>query len=116
MKFFVAIILTALLTFVAGLYFQWWSLAISAFLVAVLVHQKPVKAFFAGFLGGFILWGALEMWINSENDGYLAAKVAALLPFGPVWALMLVTAFIGGLVAGSGAITGSFLRSSNKQG
>jgi hypothetical protein len=117
MKFLVAIILTALLAFVAGLYFPWWSLAIAAFIVALLIHQKAGKAFFSGFLGVFILWAVLAMWINSKNDGYLSGKVAALLPLGGnAWLLILVTAFIGALVAGFGAMTGSFLRSSNNRG
>lgn len=115
MKFFVAIILTALLTFVAGLYFDWWSLAIAAFLVALLIHQKAIKAFFAGFLGVFILWAALAMWMNAENDGYLAGKVAALLGANSVL-LIIGGALIGALVAGFGAMSASFLRSSNKRG
>lgn len=117
MKFFVAILLTALLTFAAGLYFPWWTLAIAAFIVALLIHQKAVKAFFSGFLGVFILWGALAVWIDSKNNGYLSGKVAAILPLGgSAWLLILVTAFIGALVAGFGAMTGSFLRSTNKRG
>jgi hypothetical protein len=113
MKLLVAIILTALLAFVAGLWLDWWSIAIAAFFIAVLVHQKAGKAFLAGFLGVFILWGVLAWWIDMKNDGVLSKKIAEVLPLGghPTL-LIIVTAFVGALVAGFGAMSGSYLRSS----
>ena len=113
MKFLVAVILTGLLAFAGGLYMQWWSIAIASFLVALLVHQKAGKAFFSGFLGLFLLWGALAWWINMKNQGILAAKIASVLPLGgSAIALIIVTGFVGGLVAGFAALSGSYLRSS----
>lgn len=115
MKIFVAILLTALTTFVAGLYLPWWSLAITAFLSAVLVRQGPVKAFLSGFLGVFLLWALLAWWIDFKNEGLLSARIASLLPLGgSSIALILVTSFVGGLVAGFAAITGSYLFSTVK--
>lgn len=116
MKFFSATILTALLAFIGGLYMPWWSLAIAAFLVAVLIHQKAGKAFLAGFLGVFLLWAGLAWWIDMKNDGYLSKKIAQLLPLGGnSFLLIVVTALIGALVAGFAAMTGSFLRSSGRK-
>jgi hypothetical protein len=115
MKLLVAIILTALLAFVGGLYLPWWSIAIAAFIVAALVHQKAGKAFLSGFLGVFLLWAGLAWWIDMKNNGILSQKIAELLKLGGNSILLIiVTAFIGGLVAGFGAMTGSFLRSSDK--
>ena len=47
MKFFTAIILTALTGYIAGIlsFSPWWGFAITSLLVAVLVHQKAGKAF-----------------------------------------------------------------------
>lgn len=116
MKLLVAILLTGLLAFIAGIYLDWWSLAIAAFLVAVLIHQRAGRAFLSGFLGVFILWAGLAWWIDIKNDAVLSKKIAALLPLGgSSIALILVTAFIGALVAGMGAMTGSFLRSTGRQ-
>lgn len=111
MKFAASVILTALLSFIAGLKFEWWTIALVAFLVALLVHQKAGKAYLAGFTAIFLLWGALALWINIQNQSILSAKIAKVLPLGgsPA-ALILVTAFIGALVAGLGAMSGSFLR------
>jgi hypothetical protein len=111
MKFLIALILTALLAFVAGLYLPWWSIAIVALLVAVLLNQNAGKAFLAGFLGVFLLWGALAWWINMKNEGILASKIASVLPLGgSAIVLILVTGFIGGLVGGFAAMSGSYLR------
>jgi len=115
MKLLVAIVITALLAFVSGLYLPWWSIAVAAFIVAALVHQKAGKAFLSGFLGVFLLWAGLAWWIDMKNNGILSQKIAELLKLGGNSILLiLVTAFIGGLVAGFGAMTGSFLRSSGK--
>lgn len=113
MKSIVAIMLTGLLAFLGGMYMQWWSLAIAAFLIALLVPQKSGKAFLSGFLGVFLLWSILAWWIDIRNEGILAKKIAAVLPLGGnEYLLILVTAFLGGLVAGFAALSGSFLRSS----
>ncbi|MBK5272887.1 MAG: hypothetical protein JJE22_17950 [Bacteroidia bacterium] len=115
MKFLVALLLTALIAFVGGLYLPWWSVAIAALFAAAIVHQKAGKAFIAGFLGVFLLWGILAMWINIKNEGILATKIASVLPLGgSAIILILVTGLIGGLVAGFAALSGSYLRSASK--
>ena len=111
MKFSGAVILTVLLAFVAGLFLPWWNIAIVALLVAVLLDQNAGKAFLAGFLGVFLLWAALAWLINIKNEGILASKIALVLPLGgSTFVLILVTGFIGGLVAGFAAMSGSYLR------
>jgi hypothetical protein len=115
MKFLAALVLTALLSFIGGLYLPWWSIAFIAFLVALLVHQRAFPAFLAGFLALFLLWGGLAWWIDLQNQHILSKRIAAVLPLGgSSMVLVLVTSFIGGLVAGMGAVTGSFLRSKPK--
>ena len=115
MKFFNSFLLTALLSFIAGIYISyWWFFAVVAFLVAALIHQKGFKAFFAGFLALFVLWFVLAFWMDLANEGVLSVKIASILPLdGSKWLLMIITAFVGGLVAGFAALSGSYLRSSN---
>lgn len=111
MKFIVSILLIAILSFALGLYLPWWSLALVAFIVAALIHQRAGKAFLSGFLGLFLLWGILAFIIDQNNQHLLSVKIAELLPLGgSSFLLILVTAFIGGLVAGLAAMAGSFLR------
>ena len=112
MKFLIATILTALLSFIAGIFIPiWWFFALVALLIALLIHQRAGKAFLAGFLGLFILWFILAFWMDSANDGVLSGKIASLLPLGgSKWALVILTAILGGLIAGFSAMSGSYLR------
>jgi len=113
MKFIAAIVLTALLAFAGGLWFGWWIIAIAAFLIALLVHQRAGKAFLSGAAGVFLLWGALAWWIDMKNEHILSKRIAEVLPLGGnSFLLIVVTAVIGGLVAGLAALSGSYLRSS----
>lgn len=108
MKFLVATLLTAALGFVAGKFLPWWSIAIVAFAVALLVQQNPGRGFLSGFLGIFLLWGILALWIDVQNDGVLSRQIAKLLPLGGSSILLiLVTGLVGALVGGFAAMTGS---------
>lgn len=112
MKFLVAIILTALLSFVGGLYLPWWIISVTAFITILLIPMPGGRAFLAGFLGVFLLWAILAWWIDMKNEHILSAKVAQIFPLGgSSFALIIVTAFIGALVGGMAALTAAFLRS-----
>ena len=111
MKLLLSILLIAVLSFLCGLFLPWWSIAIVAFIVTVLIPQASSTGFLSGFLGIFLLWGILSFWIDIKNDGILSKKIALLLPLGGASVLLiLVTAFVGGLVAGFAGMAGSSLR------
>lgn len=110
MKFLVALFLTAFLGYVAPLYLPWWGFAITSFIVAVAIPQKPFKSFLAGFAALFLFWGIYALILDVNNDHLLSQKVALILPVGSGFALILITAFIGGLVSGLAALTGTYLR------
>ena len=93
------------------MYLPWWGIAIAAFIISVMIPQKPVASFFSGFLGVFLLWGILAWWIDSNNNSVLSQKIAQILPLqGSSFLLILVTALIGGLVAGFASLTGGYFR------
>ncbi len=111
MKFISTILLTVLLSVAACLYFPWWSIALVAFVIAAAIPQKPFKAFAAGFIALFFLWGGLVLFISSNNNYLLAHKVSLIIlkTDNPAY-LILATALIGALVAGFAALSGSLLR------
>jgi hypothetical protein len=113
MKFFSSLLLTALLSYAAGLFqaLPWYSFVFTALLVAIAVHQKPWKAFLAAFLAQALLWTALALMLDIPNEHILSTKVASVLPLGGSYiVLIIVTAVVGGLVSGLAALTGSYLR------
>ncbi len=115
MKFFIALLLTAALSYISGIYLPWYGIAIAAFIVALLIPQRPGKAFLAGLLGVLILWVGLAWWIDMKNNGILATRMSHLLPLGGSRILLiLVTGLVGSMVGGFAALSGSFLRLSGK--
>ena len=115
MKFILSILLIAVLSFIAGLFLPWWSIAIAAFLVSVLIPQRLVSAFLSGLIGVFILWAILAFWIDLKNNSILTHKVSELFKLGgSSFLLILVRAFIGGLVGGFASMAGSSLRPAPK--
>ena len=111
MKLILSILLIAALGFIAGIFLPWWSIAIIAFLVALLIPQNIGLGFLSGFLGIFIMWAIVAAWIDIRNQGILSKKIAQLLPLGGSSVLLvLVTAIVGGLVGGFAAMAGSSLR------
>lgn len=112
MKFFAALVITALLSFIAGLYLPWWGIAIASFITAICVYQKAGFAFLSAFFGLLLLWCGLAFWIDTQNESILSARISELLGVGNnSFLLILITGVVGGLVGGLAAMSGSFLRS-----
>ena len=115
MKFLISVLLIAILSFALGLYLPWWTLAVVAFVVAALIHQHAGKSFLSGFIAVFLLWGILALTIDQKNQHVLSQKISTIFPLGgSSFVLVLVTALIGGLVAGLAAMSGSYLRTIRK--
>ena len=111
LKYILSILVTALLAFVSGLYMPWWGIAVASFLVSAAIPQRPAFSFLSGFLGVFLLWEVLAWWIDNKNNGILSQKVSVLFGMGGSSVLLIViTSIIGALVAGFGALAGSYLR------
>jgi hypothetical protein len=110
MRFTVSTILIALLSFAAGLYLPWWSIALVAFLVTFFIWMKPWMAYLSGFLAGLLLWALLALWIDVQNDHILSGRMANLFPLGGSSALLiLVTGLLAAIIGGLAALSGSYL-------
>ena len=107
MKFFVSILLIALMSFVASIFSPWWIIAIIGFAVAFLIPQKAGLAFLSGFLALFLLWAGLSFYISNANNHLLAHKISLLfLKIDNPILLIVVTGFVGGLVTGFASLSG----------
>ena len=113
MRFLVSTLLIALLSFIAGRYLPWYSIALVAFGVGLLIPQRLLRAFGAGFLGIFLLWFLLALWLDTRNEQILSRKIAELFQLGQSSILLvLISALLGGLVGGFAALSGASLRAS----
>ena len=113
-KFGTSLLLTGLLGYAAWLYndiLPWWCFAIGSFLVGWAVPQKGSLAWLSGFFSIALLWLWLISKFDSANNGVLTSKMMMLIPVGDSpYGLLALCCFVGGLVSGFAALTGSFLR------
>jgi hypothetical protein len=106
MLFFIIFILCLATSYVL----PWWAVAIIAFVAAAFFGVKSRQAFWSGFGAVFLVWVIIALFKSLPNNHILAARVAALFKL-PHWLVLLViTAFIGGLVGGLAALSGFYVR------
>ncbi|KAA9331404.1 hypothetical protein F0P96_14260 [Hymenobacter busanensis] len=95
----------------AQLVLPWWSAAVVAGLLGLWWGRHAGRTFLAGFNGVGMGWMALATWHHLHSGGELSQRVAQLLPLsGNAWALVVVTAVLGGLVGGLAALAGVWIR------
>jgi hypothetical protein len=100
-----------ILSFASGYFLPWWVVAIAAFLAAFLVGKTSAQSFWSGFTAVFIVWTVLALFKSVPNDHILASRVVQLFPLPHNWIwLLLITAFIGGIVGGMAALSGILLK------
>ena len=55
-RFILQLILVVILSYVSQWIFPWWGVMVGAGLATILIYNKGVSSFFAGFLGVGGLW------------------------------------------------------------
>lgn len=111
MRSILVFLLIGILSYITGLYYPWWSLAVVAFVVSLIIRQKPVASFFTAFISLFVLWFSLALFRDMANDHILGNRMSELfLQVKSPVLLAIITGFIGAIVAGFAALSASFLR------
>ncbi|ALD21980.1 hypothetical protein [Hymenobacter sp. DG25A] len=107
----VLFLLILVLAAIAQLFLPWWIITPLCFMLATWRGRKGGQAWLAGFAGVGLGWLVLASWLHVRTEGILSHRVAQLLPLGGHgWALVLVTAILGGLVGGFAALAGAWVR------
>ncbi|MFN8322592.1 MAG: hypothetical protein U0T74_08050 [Chitinophagales bacterium] len=109
-SFLLSVILIVALCALLQSFLPWWTIAVASFVVGYFVKQKAGLAFAAGFVGVFVLWVVYAYVVSSANEHLLAYKITELLKAltqGSLAGLYVLTGFIGGLVSGFAALSGS---------
>lgn len=89
----------------------WWLPAIAALgLGYLLKDQSAITAFAIGFLGLFLLWAGWSLYSDNINDAILSTKIGVLFNGLNSTSLIAITALVGGLLGGLGALTGKYVR------
>ena len=110
MKLLLQIISIAIISALLQLYFPFWITAVVAFVVSALFRTKGISSFLAGFLSIGLLWFIVAYKIDMDTQAILTDKIAQLFSVSNTL-LILLTAVIGALIGGFGALSGSlFIR------
>lgn len=88
----------------------WWTLVLIGLVAGWWFRPTAGTGFLGGFLAGFLLWGALSIYLNWLNDGILAARIGILFQGVGSATLILVTGLFGGLLAGLAVLAGIYAR------
>ena len=110
MKFIIKIGFTALVAYLLQWYLPWWSVVIAGFVISVILSSNGVSSFFAAFLGVGLYWFIMAGMIDMGNNSLLSNRVAQIFFINNSILLVLITAAIGGISGGFGALAGSHLR------
>ena len=110
-KILIKIVLTATLAYSFQSVGAWWTVAVAGFLISLIISSNGISSFIGGFLGVALLWFITAFARDVQGDSILTAKVAEIFSLPNTFLLILVTAIIGGIVGGMGALLGSHLRS-----
>jgi hypothetical protein len=95
----------------AQLFFPWWSCAIVAFYVGLWIADSPGKSYAYGFAAMLLMWTVYAGYQSSMNGGLIGTAFSNVFG-GKLSSAQLIagTGFIGGLVGGFSAMTGTLLR------
>jgi hypothetical protein len=105
MKFVISLLLIILLAAIGELFAPWWAVAVSAFLVALIL--KPKGAFLCGFLAIGSFWLVAALLKDMPNDHILSTRLAALFHLPSYSLFIAVTSLIGALTGGLSAWAGA---------
>ena len=100
-----------ILTLMMGYFFEWWTVAIAAFIGGAIFGKSSGETFVKGMIAVIIVWLLMVCYYHFSTQGILSNKIAQILPMGGnAGILILVTVLIGGLVGGLGAMSGFLVR------
>ncbi len=110
MKVAIKIVLIAFFSFWAERIFPWWSAVLCAALVSALIPTSGKSAFLSGFAGVGLLWLLCAIIFSYQTDFILTERVARLFSVDSPLLIILVTALVGAIAGGMGALSGNQLR------
>jgi hypothetical protein len=105
MNFIIIFILTGLSQLVA----PWWIVALVPFLVNVWRPSSRIRAFWVSFAAISLLWFSYGLYLHINSEGALSNRVAEIFSLPGGFVLLILTALMGGLVAGVAGLAGLFL-------
>ncbi|HMR43131.1 MAG TPA: hypothetical protein PKC40_04830 [Saprospiraceae bacterium] len=109
-KYTFSVIFVLLCGFLLQLFLPWWIIAVVAAIASLIFKLPAAGAFFAGFVAAALLWGGYAAYLDQMSGGAFADMIGKIFQGVEGATLIYLTAFVGGLAGGLGALTGSLGR------
>lgn len=111
MRSFFNIVLMILFAFLTHKFIPfWWFFVITTFIISFAFGETTFKSIINGFVSIFILWLILTLEVSFSNDFILLEKVGTLFKLPSSYLLIIITAFIGGILGALGSVSGYLLK------
>jgi len=110
MLFLLKFVAIAALSYLAQLILPWWSTAVAAFMISMIIPTRSAASFLSGFLGVGLYWLAYAWAVDIETGSIISLRVAPILGLDRPASVLLLTAFVGAIVGGMGALSGDLLQ------
>lgn len=110
MRYLLLFILSGLSAYVLGVYLPHWGLMVVVAFLGALVGGNGWAAFFSAALAVGAVWFFVPLMISLKTDSDLPEKMAGIMGFEDSLILFAVTAGMGFLLGGFGALTGNRFR------
>ncbi|MGN7205391.1 hypothetical protein ACTHQF_14040 [Pedobacter sp. SAFR-022] len=96
--------------FLLQLILPWWVIVIISFLTCALLGKTAKIALWSPFLAILVLWTAMALYSSIPNQHLMAGRVAEMLGLDSWLLVLLITALLGGFVAGVSGFCGYHFR------
>ena len=106
MVFLIILVAAFLLQFIL----PWWIIVIISFLTCAVLGKTAKIALWSPFLAIIVLWTGMALYASIPNQHLMAGRVAAMLGLDSWILVLLITALLGGFVAGVSGFCGYHFR------
>ena len=96
--------------FLLQLLLPWWIIVIITFLTCAVLGKNAKIALWSPFLAITILWTSMALYSSIPNQHLIAGRVAEMLGVDSWILVLLITALLGGFVAGLSGFCGYHFR------
>lgn len=102
-KYVVPLVITLIGSFLSGWFGPWWAPAAFIIIVSALIPLSTKMAALIGFITLAMVYLGMALWMNTKDEADIIGKTGLLLGGLPPFAMIALTACIGGI---SGVLSG----------
>lgn len=105
-----AFVLILVFGHLCSLILPWWNIALVTFVIILVMNLRESTGLLIGFFAVFLLWLVYSIWLNVQNSFILNKQIGELFGGLNGKILIIISAFIAGLVGSLGGWLGSQVR------